>query len=108
MPRLNSDIYTLGMTAIQLLTKTHHQDIIKDQNDNVVWNKNLRASTSLTDILNKMVKKDWQQRYQSVEEVLRDIRASAATRKSKVAKDIRLSACSQKSKVLIDRALKIL
>ncbi len=79
IPRLNSDIYALGMTAIQLLTKTHPQDIIKDENDNVVWTKNLSVSTSLTDILNKMVKKDWQNRYQSVEEVLKDIRAKGST-----------------------------
>ncbi len=74
-PQLNSDIYALGMTAIQLLTKTHPKDVIKDENDNVVWttNVNLVAPKFLTDILNTMIKNKYQERYQSVEEILRDL-----------------------------------
>ena len=72
-PRLNSDIYALGTTAIQLLTQTHPQDIIKDENDNVIWTTNLVAPKFLTDILNKMVKNNYQERYQSVAEILKAI-----------------------------------
>ena len=74
-PQLNSDIYALGMTAILLLTKTHPKEVIKDDNNDVVWttNINLEVPKSLTDILNLMVKNDYRERYQTVEEVLKAI-----------------------------------
>ncbi len=74
-PKLNSDIYALGMTAIFLLTKTHPRELIKDENDDIIWNTNINviAPKFLTDILNKMVKNDYRERYQSVDEVLKEI-----------------------------------
>jgi tetratricopeptide (TPR) repeat protein len=64
------------MTAIQLLTQTHPSQIIKDEHDNIIWNNNLNISQFLKDILNKMVKDDFQERYQSVGEILKAIRAN--------------------------------
>jgi tetratricopeptide (TPR) repeat protein len=81
LPQLNSDIYALGMTAIQLLTKTHPKNVVKDENDNIVWTQNAICTAGayaiapefLTDILNKMVKNKFQERYQSVEEIFKAI-----------------------------------
>lgn len=84
VPRLNSDIYALGMTAIQLLTKTHPKDIIKDENDNIIWTQNLAAPNFLTELLNKMVKNNFQQRYQSIEEVLKAIKAGGCQEESEI------------------------
>jgi serine/threonine protein kinase len=72
-PVLNSDIYALGMTAIQLLTGIHPKDLAKEAGDNVIWSEKIRHHQSLTEILNKMVKTDPKSRYQSVEEVLKAI-----------------------------------
>ena len=82
-PQLNSDIYALGMTAILLLAKIHPKDVIKNKNDDIVWptNANLNAPKFLTDILNKMVKKKHQERYQSVEEILKAIQGGKEEQK---------------------------
>ena len=73
MPRLNSDIYALGMTAIQLLTKEPPREIIRDASDRAIAAESKLAPSWLIDILNKMVRSDFKRRYQSVEEVLKDL-----------------------------------
>ena len=73
LPKLNSDIYALGMTAIQLLTKEPPREFIRDDRDRVIAPETRIAPVWLIDILNKMVKTDFQERYQSVEEVLKDL-----------------------------------
>ena len=70
-PQLNSDIYALGMTAIQLLTKQPPTEVIRNQLDHAISPQARFASPWLIDILNKMVRTDFQERYQSVDEVLK-------------------------------------
>jgi CHASE2 domain-containing sensor protein/serine/threonine protein kinase len=79
-PRTNSDIYALGMTAIQALTgQPPHQ--LKDDPDTqeVLWEDSLnyKISRPLADILTKMVRRDFRERYQSATAVLGDIRQLA-------------------------------
>ncbi|NJL52926.1 MAG: serine/threonine protein kinase [Hydrococcus sp. SU_1_0] len=73
MPRLNSDIYALGMTAIQLLTKEPVREFRRDKNDHILDPQARLAPLWLVDILNKMVRTDFYERYQTVEEVLKDL-----------------------------------
>lgn len=73
MPQLNSDIYALGMTAIQLLTQEPPRELIRDHCDRVIAPDSRIAAEWLIDILNKMVRTDARERYQSVEEVLKDL-----------------------------------
>ena len=73
IPRLNSDIYALGMTTIELLTKEPPREIIRDPGDLVLSPESNIAPSWLIDILNKMVQTDFRDRYQSVEEVLKDL-----------------------------------
>ncbi len=73
IPKLNSDIYALGMTAIQLLTKEPPGEVIRDEDDRVISPESRLAPLWLVDILNKMVRTDFKKRYQSVEEVLKDL-----------------------------------
>ena len=73
IPKLNSDIYALGMTAIQLLTKEPPGEVIRDRGDRVISPESRLAPLWLVDILNKMVRTDFKKRYQSVEEVLKDL-----------------------------------
>ena len=73
IPRLNSDIHALGMTTVELLTKEPPREIIRDANDRVISPDSNLAPVWLIDILNKMVRSDPDKRYQSVEEVLKDL-----------------------------------
>lgn len=65
-----SDIYALGITAIQLLTGIHPTSLQRDENDNVIL-PNL--DSWLAEILQKMVSSSPERRYQFVNEVLTDL-----------------------------------
>ncbi|MBD2777429.1 pre-peptidase C-terminal domain-containing protein [Iningainema tapete] len=79
-PQFNSDIYALGMVAIQALTGLLVIDISKLRDPNnpstgeVVWSHRAQqVSPNLVNVINKMVLFDCRQRYQSVSEVLKDL-----------------------------------
>lgn len=74
-PRLNSDIYGLGMVAIQALTGTSARNLQRDETTALAW-RHLAPNISedLAAILDKMVCYDYQKRYQSVEEVLQSLK----------------------------------
>jgi serine/threonine protein kinase/Flp pilus assembly protein TadD len=75
-PGLNSDIYGLGMTAIQLLTGIEPKNVRRDrQNDKIVFPDSIDRSDPLAHILTKMVHTSPERRYQSVVEVLDDLNA---------------------------------
>lgn len=74
-PRLNSDIYALGVTAIKALTGKDIRDLQINLHN---WREQVQVSDELAAILDKMVRLDFQQRYQSVEEVLGDLEAMVA------------------------------
>ncbi|HAT13926.1 MAG TPA: serine/threonine protein kinase [Microcoleaceae bacterium UBA11344] len=71
-PRLNSDIYALGVTVIKALTGKDIKDLQMNLHN---WREQVQVSDELAGILDHMVRLDFQQRYQSVEEVLRDLEA---------------------------------
>lgn len=73
-PRLNSDIYAVGMIGIQALTGTPAKLLERESTTALAW-RHLAENTSqeLADILDKMVAYDFQSRYQSVEEVLQSL-----------------------------------
>jgi len=90
MPRLNSDIYALGIIAIQALTGITPKDFRRHGNTGLIviantsssdegtlqnWQRiaNINDNDELVKVLNKMVHLDFTQRYQSVQEVLKDI-----------------------------------
>ncbi|GAX42641.1 serine/threonine protein kinase containing TPR domain [Tolypothrix sp. NIES-4075] len=72
-PGFYSDIYGLGITAIQLLTKIPPKSLKRDEKDNIIWANGLDIDESLAAILTKMVYRNPEQRYQSVEDVLNDL-----------------------------------
>lgn len=73
-PRLNSDIYALGMLAIQGLTGMPPHQLSEDPDTGeVFWQNRAEISPRLTAILERMVSYHWRDRYQSVPEVLEDI-----------------------------------
>jgi len=70
-PKLCSDVYALGLTAIQALTGVPPQQLPKDPNTlEIIWRDRTQVSDWLADILIKMMRYDFRQRYQSATEAL--------------------------------------
>ena len=73
-PRLASDIYALGMIAIQAVTGQQPQLLpINPDTGNVEWRKMAQISDELAAILDKMVCYHFSDRYQSAADVLEDL-----------------------------------
>ncbi|MFM6746425.1 MAG: protein kinase domain-containing protein [Dolichospermum sp.] len=77
-PKLCSDIYAVGMIGIQALTGIYPHLLGKDKNGEVLWQNHVNTSPELAKILNKMIRYDFNKRYQTPSEVLQalDIFAS--------------------------------
>ncbi|RAM47998.1 MAG: hypothetical protein C6Y22_30325 [Hapalosiphonaceae cyanobacterium JJU2] len=74
-PRLNSDIYALGITAIQALTGFRLELFPEDiDTGKVLGRHHLQVHEKLADILDKMVCSDYRKRYQLAIQVLDDLR----------------------------------
>ncbi len=70
-PRPNSDIYALGMIAIQALTGLYPTQLQEDPTTGeMLWQQQTQVSPGLASILSKMVRYDYRDRYQSANEVL--------------------------------------
>lgn len=69
----NSDIYALGMVALQGLTGMHPSQFPRANNGEVMWRSHAKVSKEMGTILDKMVSYEPTQRYQNVDEVLRDL-----------------------------------
>lgn len=74
-PRLNSDIYALGMIAIQALTGIDPINLEEDTDGEVVWRNYAQVNDKLGSILSKMVRYHFRDRYQSASEVLQALEA---------------------------------
>ncbi|MBD2610094.1 serine/threonine protein kinase [Nostoc punctiforme FACHB-252] len=71
-PRPNSDIYSLGIIAIQALTGLHPTNFEEDSDTGEIsWQHQANVSSELALIISKMVLHHFKQRYQSAAEVLR-------------------------------------
>jgi serine/threonine protein kinase len=74
-PRLSSDIYALGMMGIQALTGISPQELQPDpETGNVMWRESTEVSVELAEILDKMVRYHFSDRYQSANAVLQDLK----------------------------------
>ncbi|MFN6530832.1 protein kinase domain-containing protein [Nostoc sp. ChiSLP03a] len=69
-PRLSSDIFAVGILAIQALTGRIPQEFPEDANGEIIWRHWTNVSDRLADILIKMVRYNFSQRYQSAAEAL--------------------------------------
>jgi serine/threonine protein kinase len=66
----SSDIYALGMLALQALTGMHPSQFGREANGEVIWRSHANVSQSLAPIVAKMISYDSTQRYQTAEEVI--------------------------------------
>lgn len=73
-PRPCSDIYALGMTAIQALTGLSPQQFGEDAvSGEISWQHHAQVSNQLASVLNKMVRHYFKYRYQSATEALKAV-----------------------------------
>lgn len=74
-PKFSSDVYAVGIIAIQALTGRSPQDIsIDSQTGEINWHSLIRVSPGLTQVLNTMVRYDFRQRYLSAIETLEAVK----------------------------------
>lgn len=72
-PRLNSDLYALGMVGIQALTGVSPLRLQEDADGEVLWQDQAQVSTELATILSQMIRYHFRDRYQSSTQVLQDL-----------------------------------
>lgn len=69
----NSDIYSLGMVALQALTGKHPSQFSRDRDNEINWRSYAKVGREFAAILDRMTRCDTRDRYQTVDEVLKDI-----------------------------------
>ncbi|WP_421654916.1 protein kinase domain-containing protein [Leptothermofonsia sp. ETS-13] len=73
-PRLNSDIYALGIIGIQASTGLVPNQLQEDrETGELVWRSHAAISNELAAILTQMTRYSFRDRYQSAQEVIRDL-----------------------------------
>ena len=79
-PQFASDIYAVGLIAIQAITGLAVDKIIIriDNNSEVIWRDKAKVSTGLADILTKMVRVDVRDRYRDATEALNALKPTTA------------------------------
>lgn len=92
-PQLNSDIYAVGMMAIQALTGLPTCDLPKLKNSqkdseerDIIWRHLAVVSQDLADVIDNMVRADYRQRYQSASEALADLKRIGDLSRSRLPK----------------------
>jgi serine/threonine-protein kinase len=69
-PRFSSDIYAVGIIAIQALTGIEPQQFQRDYKGEIVWRDRAQVSNKLANVLDQMVRHNYLERYQSAAQVL--------------------------------------
>lgn len=70
-----SDIYALGMTAIHILTGTSPHNLEKNpRTGEIIWHRKARIRPDFAKILDKMICLDKNQRYQTLNKVVKDLK----------------------------------
>lgn len=70
IPRITSDIYALGVIAIQALTGMHPIKLQENDHGEIVWQDQAQCSRQLAEIVSKMTRYHFKERYQSTQEIL--------------------------------------
>lgn len=69
----NSDIYSLGVTSLVLLTGKEPSLLFDSFEQEKIWHQYVNISEEFKDILDKMLAEDYKKRYNSAKEVLREL-----------------------------------
>lgn len=80
LPRFSSDVYAVGVTAIEALTGRSPYKLAYDDCGELIWQYHIPdLSPALAHVLNQMVRYDFSQRYRSAKEVLDALREIPVT-----------------------------
>ena len=69
-PRITSDIYALGIIAIQALTGVHPIALQENDDGEIVWQDKAECSEQLKEIVAQMTRYHFRERYQSAQETM--------------------------------------
>ena len=73
-PTISSDLYALGMTTIEALTRVKPETLTRNkQTGKLLWSEDLDLDRRLIKVVDKMVELDLGQRYQSAQKVLDEL-----------------------------------
>ncbi len=85
-PMISSDLYALGMSAVEALTQVKPSDIARNkQTGKLLWQENIKSTNvnrRLIKIIDKMIDLDLGQRYSSAEKALEDLQKVGVSPKS--------------------------
>ncbi|MBE9029406.1 serine/threonine protein kinase [filamentous cyanobacterium LEGE 11480] len=74
-PQFNSDIYAVGMMAVQMLTGIAPSQLPRDADTGEIdWQDKTHASVGLVNVVQKMMAYHYKQRYQSTDEALQALK----------------------------------
>ncbi|MBD2176000.1 GUN4 domain-containing protein [Pseudanabaena sp. FACHB-1998] len=68
-----SDIYSLGMVALQALSGKHPSQFSRDRDNEITWRSYAKVSREFATVLDRMTRCNPRDRYQNVDEVLKDM-----------------------------------
>ena len=79
-PRFSSDVYAVGMLAIQCLTGIYPKKLREDpKTSEIIWRDQVQVSPEFAKVLDTMVRYDFRQRYESAKEALAALHALTST-----------------------------
>jgi serine/threonine protein kinase len=74
-PRFSSDVYAVGMVAIQLLTQTHPTKLRQNQRTGEwIWQDKVSVNNQFAEFINEMIRYDYRQRFTDASEALNYLR----------------------------------
>jgi len=78
-PRPNSDLYALGMIGIEAFMGKNPTQFVQTAQGEIDWQEEVSVSPALADVLQQMVRYHFQYRYQTAQDVLRDLQGQQSS-----------------------------
>lgn len=106
-PRITSDIYALGIIAVQALTGVHPTQLEENDNGEIIWQDLAQCSDRLKATVSQMTRYHFKDRYQSATEAIAalantDPQATAIAQIAQYTPTVRLSAAQMATKPQAD------